>query len=123
MGRSKDFRRTGKVSVWVGAAKPDPKVEVDVLRDWCGVDYYDLDDQEVSALKKFARGSVETVLRQLSYSASFVDAALAAANRKGVSEAYWALAQYDFAYNPKSVTRPVAADPVFLGAFDWNDAE
>jgi len=36
---------------------------------------------------------------------------------------YWALAQYEFAYDPKRVRRSVAKDPLSLGVFDWNDSE
>ena len=40
-----------------------------------------------------------------------------------VTHAYWALAQYEFAYDPKRVRRAVAKDTLFLSVFDWNDSE
>ena len=60
------------------------------------------------------------ILTTLSYSSSFVVPALEAAAKKKLKQAYWALAQYDFAYKPE---RAVAKDPLFLGVFDWNDSE
>jgi hypothetical protein len=93
----------------------------DLLRDLCGVDSYDLDDQEVSAIDgTFPKAAVDVVLGRLSYSSSFIKAALEAAATKKVTNVYWALAQYDFAYNPDKARPPVADDPLF---FDWNDSE
>jgi hypothetical protein len=63
------------------------------------------------------------MLNRLSYSSSFLGPANQAAAKKKVSQAYWALAQYDFAYNPERVHVAVAKDPLFLGVFDWNDSE
>jgi hypothetical protein len=97
---------------------------VDLLKDLCGVDSYDLDDQEVSAIDgTFPKAGVDDVLGRLSYSSSFVKAASDAAAAKKVTKVYWALAQYDFAYKPEKARAPVADDPLFLGVFDWNDSE
>ena len=46
-----------------------------------------------------------------------------AAEKKKVKQSYWALAQYEFAYNPQRVRKSVAKDPFFLGVFDWDDSE
>jgi hypothetical protein len=98
--------------------------DVDLLKDLCGVDGYDLDDQEVSAVDDtFPKASVDEILRAFSYSSSFLKAALQAAAMKKVTTVYWALAQYDFAYKPEKARPPVADDPLFLGVFDWNDSE
>ena len=59
----------------------------------------------------------------MSYSSSFLEPANQAAAKKKVTHAYGALAQYEFAYDPKRVRRAVAKDPIFLGVFDWNDSE
>jgi hypothetical protein len=117
------FRKKGKVSVWVTVRKPNRKTK-DVLKDLCGVEYYDLDDQEVSAVDEtLPKADVDDVLGRLSYSSSFLKAALEAATAKKVTKVYCALAQYDFAYNPEKARPPVAGDPLFLGVFDWNDSE
>ena len=97
---------------------------VDILKDLCRVTYYDLDDQEVAAAgDTFPRATVAEILSKLSYSSSFLEPANRAAAKKKVNRAYWALAQYDFIYNPKRFRRAVAKDPLFLGVFDWNDSE
>jgi hypothetical protein len=117
------FRKKGKVSVWVTVRKPDMK-GMDILKDRCGVEYHDLDDQEVSAVDEtLPKADVEDVLARLSYSSSFLKAALEAAANKKVTKVYRALAQYDFAYKPEKARPPVAVDPLFLGVFGWNDSE
>jgi len=120
------FEKKGKVSIWLGVRKPNLKAMegVDILKDLCGVGYYDLDDQEVAAAgDNFPRATVAEILSRLSYSSSFLGPANQAAAKQKMTRAYWALAQYDFAYNPGRVRRAVAKDPLFLGVFDWNDSE
>jgi hypothetical protein len=124
--RTPSFEKKGKVSVWLGVRKPNLKAMkgVDILKDLCGVDYYDLDDQEVAAAgDTFPKTTVAEILSRLSYSSSFIGPANRAAAKTKVTRAYWALAQYDFAYKPDRVRGAVAADPLFLGVFDWNDSE
>jgi hypothetical protein len=126
LSSAQSFRKKGKVSLWVAVRKPDIKamVGVDLLKDLCGVDSYDLDDQEVSAVEDtFPKADVADILGRLSYSSSFMKAALEAAATKKVTNVYCALAQYDFAYKPEKARPPVADDPLFLGVFDWNDSE
>jgi hypothetical protein len=125
MARYASFRKDGKVSVWLGVRKPNlQKMEgVDILKDLCGVSYYDLDDQEVAGVDdSFPLAPLERLFSRMSYASSFLDAVIEAAGKKGIISAYWALAQFDFAYNPKKAAGRVARDPMFLGIFDWNDA-
>jgi hypothetical protein len=97
---------------------------VDILKDLCAVEHYDLDDQEVSAAgNSFPVATCAELLAGLSYSSSFVDAATEAVAKRKLDRAYWALAQYDFAYDPRRVSGTIAEDPLFLGVFDWNDSE
>jgi hypothetical protein len=126
MARTSSFRKKGKVSLWVGVRKPNVKAMegVDILKDLCGADYYDLDDQEVAATgDAFPKAPIADILSRLSYASSFLEAASQAAAKRKLRQAYWALAQYDFAYDPGRVSGEVADDPLFLGAFDWNDSE
>jgi hypothetical protein len=126
LSSSQFFDKKGKVSVWVGVRKPDLKAMegVDLLEDLCGVDSYDLDDQEVGAIDgTFPKADVVDILQRISYSSSFLEAAMEAAAAKNATKAYWALAQFDFAYKPEKARRPIADDPLFLGVFDWNDSE
>jgi hypothetical protein len=121
--RSDYFDRDGVVSVWLGLTKPERGDSADILRDLCGVQAYDLDFQEVVAVGEFEEAPAVEVLRQLSYSRSFLTAAIRAAESRGIREAFWAVAQYNYAYDPSRVYVPIATDPVFIGSFPWSDSE
>ncbi len=112
---------SGIVSLWLFREPEDPAdVGKDVLKDFCGVDYYDLDFQE--GVYEEAPTGVRSLIGRLSYSASFLDGAVAEAEWLGVSKAYGVIAQFDFAYDPAKVNRPIARDPVFLGCFPWHES-
>jgi hypothetical protein len=64
---------------------------------------------------------VASLLSQLSYSSSFIQDALTAAKHMGITEAYGVMAQFDFAYDPSRVTKPISNDPVFIGYFRWHE--
>jgi len=97
---------------------------VDILKDLCGVEYYDLDSQELAAVADdFPRATVAEIVAKLSYSSTFLEAATRAADEEGIKHAYWALAQYDFVYKPAPRRKVDGRAPLFLGVFDWNDAE
>ena len=113
-------RKLRKLSVWVGNVRRDPKV--DLLRELCGVAYYDLDFQEINLDdKRWRQQPVKKLLAPLSYSESFTDEVVAAAKDKGFAKALFVIVQYDFEFNPKKVRRKVASDPVFIGVFDYDD--
>jgi hypothetical protein len=67
--------------------------------------------------------TVREILRKLSYSSTFLEAATRSAAEKSLKHAYWALAQYDFVYKPRRGRKVDERAPFFLGVFDWNDAE
>jgi hypothetical protein len=95
---------------------------VNLLRDLCGIDHYDLDCQEINVDdQRWREQSVKQLLGPISYSESFVDEVVAAAKDKGFAKALYVVVQYDFEYDPKKVKRKVASDPVFLGVFDYDD--
>jgi hypothetical protein len=124
--RTEKAPKQRKVSLWLAVKKPSVKKMkgVDILKDLCGVRYYDLDSQELAAVAdNFPRAPVEEVIGKLSYSSTFVDAATQAAAGKSIKHAYWALAQYDFVYEPKAGRKVDERAPLFLGVFDWNDSE
>jgi hypothetical protein len=109
-----------KLSVWLGHVRHKP--EVNLLRDLCGVDYYDLDFQEINVDdKRWREQPVKTLLGPISYSESFIDPVVAAAKDKGIAKALYVIVQYDFTYDPKKVKRKVKSDPIFLGVFDYDD--
>ena len=111
------FEREGVVSIWVGVAEVAGCTDTDVLQDLCGVGYYNLDNQEANA--RPAAVPVEVLLGEISYSATFLSQALKSASELGVSAARWVIVQFDFGYDPSRVSRPVAADPLFLGVFTY----
>src|SRR5690349_15091023 len=90
----------------------------DILKEPCGVRHYDLDFQELSAVAdEFPKATVEEILRQLSYSSTFLEAATQTAAEKSIKHAYWALAQYDFVYKPRPGRKVDERAPFFLGVF------
>ena len=126
MARTQKSPKQRKVSLWLAVKKPSAKQMqgVDILKDLCGVRYYDLDSQGLSAVADdFPKATVEEILGRLSYSSTFLEAAAQAAAGKSITHAYWALAQYDFVYKPRPGRKVDERAPLFLGVFDWNDAE
>ncbi|MGN4222115.1 hypothetical protein ACS0Y6_19680, partial [Burkholderia gladioli] len=69
----------------------------------------------------FQMSDIGDLLADLSYADSYRDAVLAAAAARGITQARSVLVQYDFAYDPKVVTRKIDEDPLFLGVFDYSD--
>ncbi|SEK09568.1 MULTISPECIES: hypothetical protein [unclassified Variovorax] len=115
---TQDFRSPGAVSIWLGYSQ-DFEQSTDVLQDLCGVGYYSLDEQEANCFS-FELTKVERLLGEISYAAGFAAAAVKAAKSRNLSEARWVTVQFDFAYAPEKVTRPVAVDPIFLGVFRYS---
>jgi len=114
------FERPGLVSLWLGTEDPSPiNPKLDVLQDLCGVGYYSLDQQEVNILEPPAAITLEAMFAPISYSASFLPAVIKAAAKLGITTCWYAVAQYDFKYNPKKIKRTIAPQPVFLGAFKY----
>lgn len=61
------FNRAGVVSLWLFREPEDPAdAGKDVLRDFCGVDDYDMDDQEGAVSD--SPTELRTLVEQLSYS-------------------------------------------------------
>ena len=126
MARTPKSPELRKVSLWLAVKKPSMKKMqgVDILKDLCGVRYYDLDSQELSAMAdEFPKARVEQILAKLSYSSTFLEAATQSAADRSIKHAYWALAQYDFVYKPRPRRKVDERAPLFLGVFDWSDAQ
>jgi hypothetical protein len=117
---SQGFEKEGVVSVWVGLRGDKGDSEVDVLQDLCGVGYYRLDDQESNNFD-FKLVDLRVLLADLSYSESFIEAVLNAAKSKGLVDARWVVAQYNFQYDPSKVSRTIADDSKFVGYFPYDD--
>ena len=115
-----DFEQEGVVSIWVFQDQEDPvDADKDVLKDLCGVDYYEIDSQE--GVTNDHPQPLSSLMSQLSYSGSFIQDALNAAKRMGIMEAYGVMVQFDFAYDPSKVTRQISKDPAFIGYFGWHE--
>ena len=113
------FEKEGVVSIWVGLKDGDDETDdLDVLQDWCGIDYYDPDYQEMNWLD-FRLIPLKELLKELSYSDSFINHALFAAKQRGITKARWVLLQYNFAYDKKLAKFPIADDPIFIGRFKY----
>ena len=115
------FSRKGVVSVWVGTTPAPADARVDTLQDLCGVGYYRLSDQESNACDGDAATDLATLFEPISYASSFLPAVLDAAWQAGISKAFWITVQFDFEYRKEAVRRPIAPQPVFLGAFPYSD--
>jgi hypothetical protein len=116
-----NFEQKGVVSIWVFREEKDPaNAEKDVLMDLCGIDYYDNDDTEGNISTEGFQ-SLVSLISPLSYSDSFIQDAMAAAERMEIEEARGVMVQFDFAYDPNKVTKPISRDPIFIGYFGWHD--
>ena len=112
------FNRDGFVSVWAGKTDPRLEPEIDVLQELCGVGYYRLSDQEGNNLD-FEEVPLQALLKDISYSKSFMGNVRRAAEKMGLFQARWVVLQYEFHYDPTKVTRQIADDPIFIGAFPF----
>jgi hypothetical protein len=110
---------SGVVSVWFALDPIEGNEKRDVLKDLCGVEYYDIDSQEGYAHDNLELGPLDGLLRPLSYSGSYMAEAIDAARSMGIRAARWVTVQYDFAYDPTKAIRPVATDPRFVGYFPY----
>jgi len=115
-----NFEKKGVLSVWFDREQLNQAdTELDTLQDLCGVGYYDLDNQE-SNYGDHDLVDPARLLAPLSYSQTFSDSVIAAAKTMGIEKARGVIVQYDFAYNPAVVKRPIAAEPVFIGVFPYS---
>ena len=118
---TQDFEKQGVVSIWLGLEdiKKEEK-ELDVLQNFCGVGYYNLDDQESNTFD-FKDTKIEELLKDISYSESFINEAIKKAQEKNIQSAKCVIVQYDFAYDLNKTTIDISNEPMFLGVFDYED--
>lgn len=115
-----NFECQGVVSVWLGLNDEKDNPEgLDVLQDLCGVGYYQLDQQESNCFD-FKLCPVRELIDDLSYSESYSDEIIEAAERMTIKQARYVVLQFDFKYDPKRVKRSMCDDPVFIGAFKYS---
>ena len=116
-----DFEKEGVVSIWIGQSMDTPGV--DVLEGLCGVDYYDVDFQECIISDKEQKIPVEDLVKQLSYSDSYLNDAVKSAREKTITSAVWVIMQLNYSYDPNAITKNISDDPIFLGVFEYEDDE
>ncbi len=110
--------KDGVVSIWVGLEHQ--RSNIDLLKDLCGVDFYDLDFQEcIPALEK--TDAIESLIGQLSYNESFGRKACSAARNMGIDQAAWAVMQLDFSFDLNNAKKKISDKVRFLGVFDYED--
>ncbi len=105
------------ISIWIGVKRPPPKT--DILTELCGVAKYDLDSQELIRDPRWRTKPLAELVNQLSYSDSFSEDVLAAAEKQGFDKVLYVLAQYDYKFTVKKSKKPHELAPQFLGAFKW----
>jgi len=113
------FEKDNHLSIWIGKEVPDSASGKDILKDLCGVDYYDVDFQEIVGDEDWRDMPIDSLCSRLSYSASYLSEALAAARSLGIQSGRWAVMQLNYDYRPDEVKKPIATDPIFLGSFRW----
>lgn len=115
-----NFECPGVVSVWLGLrdAKDDP-AGLDVLQDLCGIGYYSLDQQESNCFD-FKLSPLIELIGELSYSQSYCEELIEAAERMGIKQARYIVLQFDFNYDLERVKRSVCGDPIFIGSFNYS---
>lgn len=116
------FSEEGFVSIWLGVedTPPEQRENIDVLQDLCGVGFYDHDFTESNSFN-FQLVAVEQLLEGDCDADSFKNQAIQSARHKGIEAARYVFLQFDFAYNPSRVKRPIANDPVFIGVFPYSE--
>ena len=111
--------RVGFVSVWLGLQNRVYLEGTRVLTDLCGLESYDSDAGEGYASHNGEPIAVADLILLLSSGRSFVDEVVKAAQRLGITEAVWSVIQFDMAYDPSLIARPVSDEPKFIGFFPY----
>lgn len=86
-----------------------------------GFGYYDDDFAESFAQPSKRSVSLYKQLKYLSYSTSFIDAAVAKAREKGLERTAWVFLLYNFAYDPGVTKIERDAYMAFLGVFPFDE--
>lgn len=82
-----DFDQDGLVSIWLYLGSASGQANLDILQDLCGVGHDRLSDHESSRFES-EPSSLRALLGLLSYSATYVDAAVAAAAHRGLHKEF-----------------------------------
>lgn len=118
-GRATSVYQTGMASVWLGLENGEYPDGTEVMTDLCGLESYDVDRSEGFASDDGTPIAVADLLLPLSFSQSYARAAIQLAAKLGIHKAVWSVVQFDLAYDPALITRPIANEPTFIGYFPY----
>lgn len=106
------FETDGKISLWLFRETADEDLDDDILKTQFGITTYDEDMLEVGGSDEWKMTPLRKVFEPMSYSASWVEDALASAKELGIKKCRRAFFILNFAYDPQKVQNPLPADPV-----------
>lgn len=109
----------GFISIWAGLEHQ--KQSVDLLKDLCGVDFYDVDFMECSPAPPTQFQSVESLVKRLSYSESFGPEVCTATENLGLHQIAWLVMLLNHSFVPSETTTKSAESVHFLGVFQYTD--
>ncbi|MFZ6741643.1 immunity 22 family protein [Undibacterium sp. JH2W] len=111
--------KDGVVSIWVGLEHQ--RSDIDLLKDLCGVDFYDLDFQECIPALNGKTNAIGNLVNQLSYNESFGSNACSSAQAIGINEVAWVVMQLNFSFDESQTKKKMSDKVRFLGVFDYDD--
>jgi hypothetical protein len=114
-----NFDKEGIVSIWLGLGNIQNLKDTDILKVLCGVEDYDIDNQEVDYYNEGNLTPISELLKNLSYSESFCEEVLVSSQNKRFEEGNFIIAQYDFAFDPSQLEHLEETDIVFIGCFPY----
>ncbi|MDP1978670.1 immunity 22 family protein [Undibacterium sp.] len=111
--------KDGVVSIWVGFEHQQS--DIDLLKDLCGVDFYDLDFQECIPALNGKTDAIENLVDQLSYNESFGRKVCSAARDMGIDQVAWIVMQLNFFFDLNNAKKNISDKIGFLGVFDYEE--
>ncbi|MEQ9066556.1 MAG: hypothetical protein RLO18_07535, partial [Gimesia chilikensis] len=95
------FETDGKISLWLFQETADEDLDDDILKTQFGITTYDEDMLEVGGSDEWKMTPLRKVFEPMSYSASWVEDALASAKELGITKCRRAFFILNFAYDPQ----------------------
>ncbi len=114
-----NFEHIGFVSVWAGLEHQG--LDIDLLKDLCGVEFYDVDFQECSPATNNTLQPIEDLVKRFSYSESFAPDVCVKSKDAGVDQVAWLVMQLNFAFEENKSTKKVSDKVKFIGVFKYED--
>ncbi|QDT78573.1 hypothetical protein Mal35_20220 [Gimesia maris] len=115
------FEKDDKLSLWLFRQQLDEGLEDNLLKDQFGITTFDEDMLEVGGSDEWKTIPLRSVFESMSYSGSWMEAAIARAKELGIEDCKRAFLILNFSYDPKEVQNSIPNDPIFVGVFDYED--